>query len=118
MQTRVAIMLVLVAGIARAQDATIVVHADRVLHSVSPYLTGVCIEDVNHEIYGGLYSQMIFGESFAEAPASAAPKGFAAYGGSWEVKDGCLIAGAGDGPKLIAQHSPISFGEVAVEVRF
>ena len=29
---------------------------------------GSCIEDVNHEIYGGLYAQQIFGESFEEPP--------------------------------------------------
>ena len=40
------------------------VDAGRVIHRVSPLLYGACIEDVNHEIYGGLYSQMIFGESF------------------------------------------------------
>src|ERR1039457_226393 len=55
----------------KAQEATITIHADQVLHTNSLYLTGACIEDVNHEIYGGLYSQMIFGESFQE-PASAA----------------------------------------------
>jgi hypothetical protein len=53
----------------QAKGATIVVNADQVLHTNSPYLTGACLEDVNHEIYGGLDSQMIFGESFAE-PAS------------------------------------------------
>ncbi|MGA2870642.1 MAG: hypothetical protein ABSF34_15955, partial [Verrucomicrobiota bacterium] len=49
---------------ARAQDATITVHADHVVHQVSRHLTGACLEDVNHEIYGGIYSQMVFGESF------------------------------------------------------
>ena len=39
---------------------------NRVLHTLSPYLTGACIEDVNHEVYGGIDSQMIFGESFQE----------------------------------------------------
>src|SRR5579884_1404340 len=51
-----------------AQDATITIHADQVQHPISRYLTGACIEDVNHEIYDGLYSQMIFGESFQESP--------------------------------------------------
>jgi alpha-L-arabinofuranosidase len=51
----------------RADEAEIRVHADAPLHSISRYLTGACIEDVNHEIYGGIYSQMIFGESFQEA---------------------------------------------------
>jgi alpha-L-arabinofuranosidase len=59
-------------GLAAAQEAEIVVHANQVTHRVSRYLTGACIEDVNHEIYGGLYSQMIFGESFQE-PAPFSP---------------------------------------------
>ena len=67
----------------RAQEITIDVHADQVLHKVSPHLTGACIEDVNHEIYGGIYSQMIFGESFQEPPPSPAVAGFKTYGGRW-----------------------------------
>jgi len=49
-----------------AQGVAIRVDARDAGKPVSPYLTGACIEDVNHEIYGGLYSQMIFGESFQE----------------------------------------------------
>jgi len=49
-----------------AQDAVIHIEAGQEIHPVSRLLTGACIEDVNHEIYGGLYSQMIFGESFQE----------------------------------------------------
>lgn len=63
-------MVIILATAARAQNATITVQADHVLHPLSPWLTGACIEDVNHEIYGGIYSQMIFGESFQE-PAQA-----------------------------------------------
>lgn len=49
-----------------AQDVTIHIDANHSLHAIGPAFTGLCLEDVNHEIYGGLYSQMIFGESFAE----------------------------------------------------
>jgi len=38
-------------------------------------MTGACLEDVNHEIYGGLYSQMLFGESFQELPMQIDSKG-------------------------------------------
>ncbi|MFZ1935662.1 MAG: carbohydrate binding domain-containing protein, partial [Thermoguttaceae bacterium] len=51
---------------ASAEEATIRVDAAKVLHTLSPYLTGACIEDVNHEVYGGIDSQMVFGESFQE----------------------------------------------------
>jgi alpha-L-arabinofuranosidase-like protein len=67
-------------AVGRTQEATILVHADQVLHQVSPYLMGACLEDVNHEVYGGIYSQMIFGESFQE-PAAGNAAG--AVSGMW-----------------------------------
>jgi Alpha-L-arabinofuranosidase C-terminal domain len=68
----------------QTQDATITVEADHVLHPVSRYLTGACIEDVNHEVYGGIYSQMIFGESFQEPPAKGVAGGVS---GMWSASD-------------------------------
>jgi hypothetical protein len=66
-----------VAG-AHTQDATITVDAVHVLHPVSRYMTGACIEDVNHEVYGGIYSQMIFGESFQEPDGNGVSGAWAA----------------------------------------
>src|ERR1019366_4348999 len=68
----IALAIMLPLSRAKAQMASISVNASQVLHTNSLYLTGACIEDVNHEIYGGLYSQMIFGESFQE-PAPFSP---------------------------------------------
>ena len=69
---RLSLFSLLLCSAAAAQEAQIIVHANQVSHRLSRYLTGACIEDVNHEIYGGLYSQMIFGESFQEpAPGDA-----------------------------------------------
>lgn len=103
-------------GVAAAQEAQVVVHADQVSHRLSPYMAGACIEDVNHEIYGGLYSQMIFGESFQE-PAPALPlKGFTTYGGRWVAKDGEVWAEGGDGPKLISDEPAFATGEAGVEM--
>jgi alpha-L-arabinofuranosidase len=65
--------------------ATIRVQVDAVAGRVSPYLAGACIEDVNHEIYGGLYSQLLFGESFEEEPmviAEACDPAFAGLSGT------------------------------------
>src|SRR5216684_712973 len=72
------ILLIGLAGLARADEVTIHVDARQAGRPVSRYLTGACIEDVNHEIYGGLYSQMIFGESFQEPPRSEPVKDFVA----------------------------------------
>ncbi len=44
------------------------VNAGHIAGRISSYLTGACMEDVNHEVYGGIYSQMLFGESFEEEP--------------------------------------------------
>lgn len=83
--------------VGQAKGATITVNADQVLHTNSPYLTGACIEDVNHEIYGGIDSQMIFGESFAEPAAQLPLKGFTAYDGRWTLADDGSIQGVGGG---------------------
>lgn len=102
--------------LAGAEEARIVVHAKEPLGAVSRYMTGACIEDVNHEIYGGIYSQMIFGESFQEPPPPLPVKGFTAYGGHWLPKDGELLADAGDGPKLICDEPAFTVGEAGVEI--
>ncbi len=88
-----------------AQEVRIDVQADRVVGHVSRLLTGACIEDVNHEIYGGLYSQMIFGESFQEPPPSPSIKGFQVYGGRWTVRDGAVHVRGLVGPKLLADRA-------------
>ncbi|HEX5242098.1 MAG TPA: family 16 glycoside hydrolase, partial [Tepidisphaeraceae bacterium] len=100
------------------EPATITIHADKVLHTLSRHLTGACIEDVNHEIYGGLYSQMIFGESFQEPPTAPLVKGFKSFGGSWSVRDGILSIDAGDGPKLVSDHPAFADGAAGVEIMF
>jgi len=113
-------LLVILAGlsITQAQETRINVKANQVIGQVSRFLTGACIEDVNHEIYGGLYSQMIFGESFQEPPLSRPPQGFKAFGGSWLVKDGTLDGSAGDGPLLVSECPAYADGEVSVEMFF
>jgi alpha-L-arabinofuranosidase len=99
-------------------EALIHVHADQTIAHVSPFTTGACIEDVNHEIYGGLYSQMVFGESFQEPRLTPAPPGFAAYGGTWTVQNGEVVAGAGDGPKLVHDKARLGNGSASVEIFF
>ncbi len=85
---------------------------------ISRYLTGACIEDVNHEIYGGIYSQMLFGESFQEANFRQPIKDFVAHGGAWALKGNEIHVEGGPGPKLISDHAPFSKGTVSVEVFF
>jgi hypothetical protein len=83
-----------------AGEATIDVQADHPCNRVSPYLTGACLEDVNHEVYGGLYSQMIFGESFQEPPAPV---------------DGQQASKVGEKPKISRQWRLIVGGDVRAD---
>ena len=46
------------------------VDANTVINNLTTTLTGACIEDVNHEIQGGIDSQMIFGDCFNEPAVS------------------------------------------------
>jgi hypothetical protein len=76
------LVLFTLAGLAPAaagQEAVIRVHPGEVISHVTRHMTGACLEDVNHEVYGGLYSQMIFGESFQEP----APRKDEGVSGMW-----------------------------------
>ena len=103
---------------AQAPEARIRVQAGQVLHPVSRYLTGACIEDVNHEVYGGIDSQMVFGENFQEPAPQPPLKGFTAHGGNWQALNGELAAAAGDGPKLLSDSAPFADGTARVDIFF
>jgi Alpha-L-arabinofuranosidase C-terminal domain len=67
------VFILIVSALARAQEVVIQIDPSQAIKPISRFLTGACLEDVNHEIYGGLYSQMIFGESFQEPGPSDDP---------------------------------------------
>jgi hypothetical protein len=98
------------------EPATIRVDADKTIARVTRHMTGACLEDVNHEVYGGLYSQMVFGESFQEPAPGPTVKGFTAFGGQWRIADSVVSVDAGKGPKLVSNHPPVGDGELGVEV--
>jgi hypothetical protein len=52
-------------------ECLVSIQADKVLHELSPLLIGACLEDVNHEVYGGIYSQMIFWRKLPGTPSVA-----------------------------------------------
>src|SRR5438105_11823277 len=118
MRRGIFLLAVVFTSCALAQEVVIRVDAKGAGRPVSRYLTGACIEDVNHEIYGGIYSQMIFGESFAEPAPRAPVKGFVSPDGEWKVADGVVEGGAGPGPKLVSSVPAFVSGEAGVEVYF
>lgn len=119
----VLIMILLSPSVIKSQEAQVQVDVRQVIARITPWTTGACIEDVNHEIYGGIYSQMIFGESFQEPAFSKAPEG--QVSGMWRP----LSRGSASGsysiesghPFIGAQSQRLTFdngnGEVGIENR-
>ncbi len=95
---------------------TVVVNASTVDGTVSPLIYGSGAEDVNHEIYGGLYDQRIFGEGFEEV-AVMNVKNFKAYDNRWAVSGDIVQLGTGSHGKLVSQTAHVRKGTVEVEVR-
>ncbi|MCW3100444.1 MAG: hypothetical protein JWL77_6062 [Chthonomonadaceae bacterium] len=96
---------------------TIHVDAGHVLNHITPWMTGSCIEDVNHEIYGGLYAQKLFGESFEEPPPSPKFEGWTVLGGNWRLDDRVVSVDAMSGAKLVRQGPDFTDGAVETDVR-
>ena len=102
----------------REPAAAIRVDASTVEAHITPYLYGACIEDVNHEIYGGLYDQKIFGESFEEPVPNPRFDECSTYEGSWQVVDGAVHAAPHGGAKLVYDPLEMEAGTVETEIRF
>lgn len=96
------------------------IHVDvnQIEKEVTPYLYGACIEDVNHEIYGGLYDQKIFGESFEEPIPSPRLVDFSMYEGSWTVQKDEVWATPHPGAKLVYNKKEMTDGSVEVDLKF
>lgn len=77
---------------------------------------GAGTEDVNHEIYGGLYDQRIFGESFEEE-IPAVIENFTPYDSPWQAKDGILKVHANGHGKIIYNKRIPHKSSVTADVR-
>lgn len=75
--------LLLVSRFSSAQQNRVMIDAGQVTNRVPSTIYGSCIEDVNHEIYGGLYAQLIFGESFEEPSSGVDYRYWKKYTGYW-----------------------------------
>jgi hypothetical protein len=104
--------LLTVSGI-HAEDVTIRIEADQVVGPVSRCLTGACIEDVNHEIYGGIYSQMIFGEGFQEPAPAPSGQGSKEISRMWRA----VRSGTATGRFAIVSQRPFA-GEQSQQLSF
>lgn len=98
-------------------SSPIMVYPDQVLNRITPAMYGSCIEDVNHEIYGGLYAQRIFGESFEEPAITTGPAGWRAFGGNWTSRGEEIHVEAGDGAQLVLTQPNLADGTAEAQLR-
>lgn len=113
-----AIMAVSVQSCTQETDALINVDVSKVEQEITPYLYGACIEDVNHEIYGGLYDQKIFGESFEEPVPNPQFEDFDAYEGGWSVLNNEVKAVSHPGAKFVYHKKEIADGSISADIKF
>ncbi len=103
-------------------DHTVTVDLQKEAGEVSAFLYGACMEDVNHELYGGIWSQMIYGEKFAEPSNTSSLQGdFTISDGNFSsvVKDGeevLKVEQGADGPKLTFNNTETSAGSASMKL--
>lgn len=100
------------------KDELIEIDASKIENTIPAYLYGSCIEDVNHEIYGGIYNQRIFGESFEEPTPGITFDDFSIYDGNWTTSHGELHATKAAGSKFIYNPIELKNGVVEAEIKF
>lgn len=64
--------LLMIAGIASGEEATLQIHTDRTGIKISPTLYGIFFEEINHAGDGGLYAELIQNRSFEDSAAAPA----------------------------------------------
>ncbi|MBQ2724531.1 MAG: hypothetical protein IJF78_02370 [Clostridia bacterium] len=94
------------------------INTEKTTGSVSPWLRGACMEDVNHELYGGIWSQMIFGESFAEPAESGMDRErLTVLGATWDIDGNRVSCGReGSGPKLVFRDTEMQNCTVSAKI--
>ncbi len=85
----ISLFLALSALVSASAQTVVNVDVKNVIARIPHLIYGAGAEDVNHEIYGGLYDQRIFGESFEE-PAPVNIDGFGSYDEPAQVEKGML----------------------------
>jgi len=110
------LILSLLSLVAAAQ--TVKVNVADIRQHITPLLYGACIEDVNHECYGGIYDQKIYGESFEETSAIQGLVGFSKYEGIWPVKDNVIGSSACNGGKVVYDELTVGDGVFKCEMLF
>lgn len=119
MKRLTALLLIIASSVGIAAQNRITVDPGNVINHVSPLLYGSGMEDVNHEVYGGIYNQRIFGESFEEGADVIRITGFTRFDSIWHgVDDRVFPTMNNSSAKLMMDDPETGSGKVAVDIRF
>lgn len=61
-----AILLLLCLCVSCTQEGSIIINPSKKLHTVTDRVNGANVEDLNFQCYGGMYSQLLYGQDFEE----------------------------------------------------
>ena len=102
-----------------AAPVRIDVHADQPGRTGAVPLTAAALDDLDHAVYGGLYSQMLFGESF-EQPSVTFEKiaDFLEFGREWALDGDQIVVQRAANPKLISRRVTLASGQVGIALNF
>ncbi|MDB5005206.1 MAG: hypothetical protein JWQ34_3431 [Mucilaginibacter sp.] len=103
---------------ALGQNAHIIVDASKVMNKIPAKMYGSCIEDVNHEIYGGLYDQRLYGESFEEPAPSPKFNDWKILQGNWRSYESGVAVNSGEGYKFIRENTVVKDGSLEADIKF
>lgn len=116
MKQTIVALLASVVPLSLSAQTRITVDASKIEGSIPALIYGAGAEDVNHEIYGGLYDQRIFGESFEE-PAFSLVNGFASYDNQWSLENDVLRIDTDGFGKIVYQDRSLQKASVDVDMR-
>lgn len=116
MKQTIVALLASVVPLSLSAQTRITVDASKIEGSIPALIYGAGAEDVNHEIYGGLYDQRIFGESFEE-PAFSLVNGFASYDNQWSLENDVLRIDTDGFGKIVYQDQSLQKASVDVDMR-
>lgn len=108
---------ILVSYCCHGQEVRMEVDVSREAKHISKGIYGSCIEDVNHEIYGGLYNQRLFGESFEEPQPSLQLEGWKTLGGYWNLVGQTVEVMSGPGFKAVKTDPVFKDGRVDADIK-
>jgi alpha-L-arabinofuranosidase len=114
--------------------AAIAVDPQRTIGELNPLFFGYNLEDLSHEIFPGLYAQMLYGESFEDEPDVDLPAGWVAHlepqnedtprdpaglqkwRGAWALEDGVLTVTGSRQRRIWTDQVRLAEGTIECEV--